>query len=178
MTSRPRVDGLVTRAPGVALGILTADCAPVLFADPQAGLVAAAHAGWRGAIGGVLEATLAALAREGAERGRIAAAVGPCIGGRSYEVGPEFPAPFLAERAENAHFFASSPRAGHWLFDLGAYVEAKLRALGLASVERIPPTPAPMPRASIPTAAPASPASASSAISSPSSPWCPECVAR
>jgi polyphenol oxidase len=134
---RPRVDGLVTRAPGVALGILTADCAPVLFADRAAGLVAAAHAGWRGAIGGVLEATLAALTREGAERGRIIAAVGPCIGAKSYEVGPEFPAPFLAERGENARFFAPSARAGHWLFDLGAYVEAKLSALGLGRVERI-----------------------------------------
>ncbi len=134
---RPRVDGLVTRAPGIAVGILTADCAPVLFADPAAGLVAAAHAGWRGAIGGVLEATLAALAQEGAERGRIVAAIGPCIGGRSYEVGPEFPAPFLAERPENARFFAPSPRAGHALFDLGAYVEAKLGALGVARVERI-----------------------------------------
>ncbi len=134
---RPRVDGLVTRAPRVALGILTADCAPVLFADAAAGLVAAAHAGWRGAVGGVIEATLAALEQAGARRGRIVAAVGPCIGGRSYEVGPEFPAPFLAERQDNARFFAPAARAGHFLFDLGAYVAAKLDCLGLGGVERI-----------------------------------------
>jgi polyphenol oxidase len=134
---RPRVDGLVTRAPGIALGLLTADCAPVLFAEPAAGLVAAAHAGWRGAIGGIIEATLAALEKEGAQRGRVSAAVGPCIGGASYEVGPEFPAPFLAETPGNARFFTPSQRAGHHLFDLGAYVEAKLRGLGLGRVERI-----------------------------------------
>jgi len=135
---RPRVDGLVTRVPGIALGILTADCAPVLFADPAVPLVAAAHAGWRGAIGGVIEATLAAMETNGAVRGRIVAAVGPCIGGGSYEVGPEFPAPFLAESAANACFFAPSSRAGHSLFDLGAYVEAKLRGLGINRIERIP----------------------------------------
>ncbi|HUK57612.1 MAG TPA: peptidoglycan editing factor PgeF [Stellaceae bacterium] len=134
---RPRVDGLVTRAPRVALGILTADCAPVLFAEPAAGVVAAAHAGWRGAIGGVLETTLATMEKEGARRERIAAAIGPCIGGRSYEVGPEFPAPFLAERPENARFFAPAARAGNSLFDLGAYVEAKLKGLGVGRVERI-----------------------------------------
>jgi len=134
---RPRVDGLVTRAPGIALGILTADCAPVLLADPAVPVVAAAHAGWRGAIGGVVEATLAAMEQAGAARRRIAAAIGPCIGGRSYEVGPEFPAPFLAENAANVRFFGPSPRAGHFLFDLGAYLEAKLRGLGLARVERI-----------------------------------------
>jgi len=134
---RPRVDALATCAPRIALGILTADCAPVLFADPAARLIAAAHAGWRGAIGGVLEAALAKLESEGAERRHIVAAVGPCIGGKSYEVGPEFPAPFLAESAANTRFFAPSARAGHSRFDLGAYVEAKLRALGLAAVERI-----------------------------------------
>lgn len=133
---RPRADGLVTRVPGLAIGILTADCAPVLFADPFVPLVACAHAGWRGAVGGVLEATLEAMEEAGARRGRIAAAVGPCIGGQSYEVGPEFPAPFLAEDAGNARFFDAAPRAGHSLFDLGAYVEAKLRRLGLSEVER------------------------------------------
>jgi len=131
---RPRADGLVTRARGIALGILTADCAPVLLADPDIPVIAAAHAGWRGAVGGVLEATLAAMEREGAERARIRAGVGPCIGGASYEVGPEFPAPFLAEHAGNVRFFVAASRPGHFLFDLGGYVEAKLRRLGVGSV--------------------------------------------
>lgn len=134
---RPRADALMTRAPGIALGILTADCAPVLFADPTVPMVAAAHAGWRGAVGGVIEATLAAMEQEGATRASIRAAIGPCIGGLSYEVGPEFPAPFLAESADNMQFFMASPRAGHWRFDLGRYVEAKLRRLGIRVVERI-----------------------------------------
>jgi YfiH family protein len=133
---RPRVDGLVTRRAGIALGILTADCAPVLFADPAVPVAAAAHAGWRGAVGGVIEATLAAMEREGAQRARIAAAIGPCIGAESYEVGPEFPAPFLAERGENAGFFVRAPRPGHFLFDLGAYVADKLARLGIARVVR------------------------------------------
>ncbi len=89
---RPRVDAMVTKRKGVALGILTADCTPVLFADERAGIIGAAHAGWRGAVGGVLEATIAAMEREGASRKRIIAAIGPCIGFGSYEVGPEFPA--------------------------------------------------------------------------------------
>jgi hypothetical protein len=133
----PRADGMATARSGIALGVLAADCAPVLFADPALPAVAAAHAGWRGAVGGVLEATIAALERAGASRARIVAAIGPCIGGKSYEVGPEFPAPFLAEDPDNARFFAAAPRDGHSLFDLGAYVEAKLRRLGLARVERV-----------------------------------------
>jgi len=133
---RPRVDALVTRARGVALGILTADCAPVLLADAAVPLVAAAHAGWRGAVGGVLDEVLAAMESAGAERRRIVAGIGPSIGPRSYEVGPEFPAPFLAEDQANTRFFAAAPRAGHFLFDLGAYAEAKLRRLGVGSVAR------------------------------------------
>jgi YfiH family protein len=131
---RPRVDGLVTRRTGIALGILTADCAPVLFADPTVPVVGAAHAGWRGAVGGVLEATLAAMERAGAVRARITAAIGPCIGASSYEVGPEFPAPFLAERGDNARFFVAAPRREHFLFDLGAYVAAKLARLGITHI--------------------------------------------
>jgi YfiH family protein len=133
---RPRVDALVTRQRGLALGILTADCVPVLLADEDVPLAAAAHAGWRGAVGGVLEAVLAAMEREGALRRRIVAGIGPSIGPRSYEVGPEFPAPFRAEDEANARFFAPAPRAGHWLFDLGAYVETKLRRLGVEVVAR------------------------------------------
>jgi polyphenol oxidase len=133
---RPRADAMVTRAPGVALGILTADCAPVLFADRQARVIGAAHAGWRGALGGVLEATVTAMAKLGAAPERIAAAIGPAIGQASYEVGPEFPAPFLAEDADNAAFFLSAPRPGHFLFDLPGYVARRLRRLGLARVAR------------------------------------------
>jgi polyphenol oxidase len=131
---RPKVDALVTTVPGLALGILTADCAPVLLADPDASVVAAAHAGWRGALTGVIEAAIAAMENQGASRARIHAAIGPCIGGLSYEVGPEFPGTFLAEHPDNARFFAAAPRAGHSLFDLGAYVASRLARAGIASV--------------------------------------------
>lgn len=131
---RPRADAMVTATPGVALGILTADCAPVLFADPAARIVGAAHAGWRGALSGVLEATVAAMERQGATAGRICAAVGPCIGAASYEVGAEFPAPFLAEHPGNADFFVAAARPGHHLFDLAGYVGRRLARLGLAAV--------------------------------------------
>ncbi len=132
----PQVDGLVTRAPGVALGILTADCAPVLFADPAAGVVGAAHAGWRGARAGILERTVAAMTELGASRGDIMAAIGPCIAQPSYEVGPEFEGTFLEESAANRDFFKQSSRPGHRLFDLGGYVERRLGALGLGQVCR------------------------------------------
>ncbi len=135
----PKVDGLVTDKPGVALGILTADCAPVLFADFRAGVIGAAHAGWRGAVGGVLDATLAEMEKLGAKRGRIAAAVGPCIGRLSYQVGAEFPAHFLAERDDNARFFMPDPAVvGKWRFDLPGYVVAKLKALGVGGAEALP----------------------------------------
>jgi len=133
---RPRVDGLATRLPGVALGILTADCAPVLLADGAVPIVAAAHAGWRGAVGGVLESVLAAMERAGARRARMCAGIGPCIGVDSYEVGPEFPAPFLVEDRANDRFFAPAQRPGHFQFDLGAYVAAKLARLGVGRIER------------------------------------------
>lgn len=132
----PRADALVTTRRGLALGILTADCAPVLFADAEAGVIGAAHAGWRGAIGGVCEATLAAMTKHGARPERIVAAIGPAIAQPSYEVGPEFPAPFLAESPRNADFFVPSPREGRFLFDLGGYLDRKLRGLGIAAVAR------------------------------------------
>jgi YfiH family protein len=132
----PRADAMVTREPGVALGILTADCAPVLFADAEARIVGAAHAGWRGALGGVIEATVTAMRRLGAKPARLVAAIGPCIGAASYEVGPDFPAPFLAEDAANARFFAPAPRTGHHLFDLAGYVAARLARLGIGRIER------------------------------------------
>jgi len=114
----PRADAAVTARPGVALGIVTADCAPVLFADAAAGVVGGAHAGWRGAVGGVLEATLAAMVRLGADPARMVAAVGPCIGQPSYEVGPDLRDAVLARAPGDARFFADGARAGHWQFDL------------------------------------------------------------
>ncbi len=133
----PRVDGLVTDRAGLTLGILTADCAPVLFADPEAGVIGAAHAGWRGALDGIVEATVAAMAARGARPQRIRAAIGPAIAQGSYEVGPEFPAPFLARDAADARFFREGARPGHSLFDLAGYVAGRLAALGLGSIERL-----------------------------------------
>ena len=127
-------DALVTAAPGVALGILTADCAPVLLADPEARIVGAAHAGWRGALDGVLGAAVAAMEACGARRGRIVAAVGPCIGQPSYEVGPEFRARFEAADEANRRWFAEPRPGGRPHFDLEAYVGARLAALGIARV--------------------------------------------
>ncbi len=133
-----RVDGMATDRPGLALGILTADCAPVLFADAQAGVVGAAHAGWRGALAGVLEATLERMEGLGAAAGRIAAAVGPCIAQASYEVGAEFRERFEAADAYNARWFVPAARPGHFRFDLSGYAAARLARAGLASVEALP----------------------------------------
>ncbi len=135
-TGAPEVDAMVTDRPGIALGILTADCAPVLLADVESRVVGAAHAGWRGAVSGIVEETIEAMERKGARRTRILAAIGPCIGRESYEVGPEFPAPFVAQDAANARFFRPAARAGHFMFDLASYVEARTRAAGVADVER------------------------------------------
>jgi YfiH family protein len=135
---RPRADALVTRQKGVALGILTADCAPVLFADAEAGVIGAAHAGWRGALGGVLDATIAAMIALGGAPERLHVGIGPAIAQASYEVGPEFPAPFLAEHPDNGDFFAPAARAGHFLFDLGGYIARRLERLGAGIVERAP----------------------------------------
>jgi len=131
----PHADAAVTAMPGVALGVLTADCAPVLMADAEAGVVGAAHAGWRGALDGVIEAAVEAMCRLGAERRRIAAAVGPCIQQRSYEVGPEFHARFVAADPGNADFFVAATRDGHYLFDLPGFVARRLGALGVGAVE-------------------------------------------
>ncbi len=131
---RAEADGLVTAVPGIALGILTADCAPVLFADLDAGVIGAAHAGWRGALAGVLAATVEAMEGLGAARARIAAAVGPCIGQASYEIGPDFAASFEAEDAENRIWFSAPDEAGRPHFDLEGYVASRLEALGLAAV--------------------------------------------
>lgn len=133
LTARPEADALATRTPGILLGILTADCVPVLFADREAGVVAAAHAGWKGAIAGVTDATLAAMESLGATRPDIAAAIGPCIGRASYEVDEGFVATFLADDPANDHFFAAG-RPGHAMFDIAAYVAARLAAAGVTRI--------------------------------------------
>jgi YfiH family protein len=127
-------DAMVTDRPGLALGIITADCAPVLFADPASGVVGAAHAGWRGAVGGVLEATLAAMDALGADRGRVRAAVGPCIGQDSYEVGADLRSEVLARNPAYASFFADGRREDRWQFDLAGYCAARLAAAGAGHV--------------------------------------------
>jgi YfiH family protein len=123
-----QADALATRRPGIALGILGADCAPVLLADAKAGVIGAAHAGWRGALDGVTDSVIDAMIGLGAEPSRIVAAIGPCIAQASYQVGAEFPAPFLAQDPANAAFFAD----GH--FDLPAYLKARLERRSLAAI--------------------------------------------
>lgn len=132
----PQADAMVTRRPGIALGVITADCAPVLLADPVAGVVGAVHAGWRGAVTGVLEATVAAMAALGANPACIAAAVGPCIRQPSYEVGADLRGAVLAERACAARFFADGSRPGRWQFDLAGY--CAMRLAGIAQVDLVP----------------------------------------
>ena len=128
----PKADGLVTDRPGVILGVMAADCAPVLLADGQASVIDAAHAGWKGALGGVVDQTIAAMEQLGARRERIRVVVGPCIGPASYEVGPEFPAPFLAQDEANAAFFRTATRAGHFMFDLPGYLVHRIARNGVA----------------------------------------------
>jgi polyphenol oxidase len=130
----PRADAMVTARPGLALGIVTADCAPVLFADPEAGIAGAAHAGWRGAVAGVIEATIAAMAKLGARPERIVAAVGPCIGQQSYEVAADLRDAVLASSPDGARFFVDGARAARWRFDLSGYCAARLSAAGVADI--------------------------------------------
>jgi hypothetical protein len=131
--SRPPADALVTATPGLLIGVLTADCVPVLLADAEAGVVGAAHAGWKGALAGVTDATVAAMAALGAAPERIVAAIGPCIGRASYEVTTGFADPFLAQDGDNARFFAAG-RPGHLMFDIAGYVAARLASAGLARI--------------------------------------------
>lgn len=133
---RPAADALVTDRPGLLLGILTADCVPVLFADPAAGIVGAAHAGWKGAIGGVTDRTIDAMVKLGADATRIVCAIGPCIGRASYEVGDDFATRFEEHDADNARFFTPA-REGHRLFDIAAYVAARLADYGIGRVEML-----------------------------------------
>lgn len=133
---RPPGDALATDRPGLALGILTADCAPVLFADPDAGVIGAAHAGWKGALGGVTDSAIAAMESLGAARERIRAAIGPCIARVSYEVDPAFARRFEAVDPANERFFTPG-RADHLQFDLEAYVTHRLASAGIGRIEAL-----------------------------------------
>jgi YfiH family protein len=131
---RPRADGMVTKTPGLALGITTADCGPILFADVEARVIGAAHAGWRGALGGIVEATLSTMEELGAERGRIVAVLGPMIRQDAYEVGPELVAAFREADPDHERFFRPAARNGHAMFDLPGYLGARLRQAGVGQV--------------------------------------------
>lgn len=131
VAQRPKADGVVTTQRGIALGILSADCAPVLFADADAAVIGACHAGWRGALAGVTDATIAAMERLGGRRNRVRAVIGPCIGQASYEVSAPFREEFLKADAQNVRFFADGKRAGHWQFDLPRYLLQRLERMGV-----------------------------------------------
>jgi len=133
----PEADALVTAERGIGLGVLTADCAPVLFAARKERIIGAAHAGWRGALGGVLESTVEAMKKLGAKAENIEAAIGPCIGPQSYEVSEDFKAPFLAQDPSNAVFFKPAHRQGHLLFNLPGYVAGKLHKLGIKTIHDV-----------------------------------------
>lgn len=133
--SRPRADAVVTRIPRLAIGVSTADCGPLLLADSEAGVVGAAHAGWRGALTGVIEATVAAMEELGAERSRIVAALGPTIRQANYEVGAEFVERFLAADVDNARFFSASDKTGHSMFDLTGYIADRIQRAGVVNFE-------------------------------------------
>jgi YfiH family protein len=131
----PRADAIVTRVPGLAVGVGTADCGPILFADGEAGVVGATHSGWKGALTGVVEATVVAMEQLGAQRARIRAAIGPLIRQQNYEVGQEFVDRFTAADTANASFFVPSSRPGHAMFDLPGFIASRLERAGIASVE-------------------------------------------
>jgi len=136
-TQRPRCDGLATATPSLALGVTGADCGMILFADPKAGVVGACHAGWKGALTGVIEATLAAMERLGAKRADTLVALGPTIGAASYEVGPEFFAQFVAQASDHARFFAPSVKPEHKMFDLPAFIGMRVERADVASFENL-----------------------------------------
>ncbi len=133
--TRPRADAVVTREPGLAIGVSTADCGPLLFADDNARVIGAAHAGWRGAFTGVIDATLTAMEKLGADRADVTVALGPTIRQPNYEVGPEFVERFLATDADNARYFGDAARAGHAMFDLTGYIAARVRQAGIVKFE-------------------------------------------
>ena len=136
-TDRPRCDGLATATPGLALGVTGADCGMVLFADRQAGVIGACHSGWKGALTGVIEATVAAMETLGARRANMLVALGPTIGPDSYEVGPEFFAQFLAASHDYARFFSPSEREGHHMFDLPGFISARVERAGIGAYENL-----------------------------------------
>jgi YfiH family protein len=133
--NRPRADAIVTRTPHLAIGVSTADCGPLLFVDTEARVIGAAHAGWRGAFTGVIEATITAMEKLGADRARIAAALGPTIRQPNYEVGPEFVERFLAADRDNERFFAPSERAGHAMFNLTGFIADRIQRAGIVAFE-------------------------------------------
>ncbi len=134
---RPKADAMVSTTPGIALAVAAADCGPILFADREAGVIGAAHAGWKGAFSGVLEATVAAMERQGATRGNIVAALGPMISQKAYEVGPEFLARFLEADRDNARFFIPSAREGHAMFDLHGFNQSRLERAGVGRIDNL-----------------------------------------
>ena len=134
-SDRPRADAIVTRTPGLAIGVSTADCGPVLLADAEARVIGAAHAGWRGALTGVIEATVAAMEKLGASRRRIVAAAGPMIRQPSYEVGQDLVDRFVAVEQNTVRFFKPAKREGHAMFDLGGYVASRLRRAEIGEIE-------------------------------------------
>ncbi len=133
----PHADAVISKTPGLVIGVLTADCAPVLLSDAEAGVAAAAHAGWRGAIDGIVESAIREMERLGARRERISAAVGPCIGQAAYEVGPDFEAAFLARDPENARYFKLNAESGRPHFDLPGFVMSRLAAAGISDTENL-----------------------------------------
>jgi polyphenol oxidase len=137
MEDRPKLDGLATKTKNIGLGTLTADCGPVLFADAEAGVVGACHAGWKGALTGVTEATLVAMEQLGARRANTIAVIGPMISKLAYEVGPEFPNPFLQQDSAHAQYFTPSPKAGHFMFDLPLYLEHRLQREAVGVVQNL-----------------------------------------
>ena len=135
--SRPRVDAMVTKIPGLAIGVTAADCGPVLFVDPKARVIGAAHAGWKGAFGGVLENTIAEMERLGANRGDIIAAIGPLIRQSSYEVGAEFVTRFVQADSINTKFFVPSSREDHAMFDLASYIKHRLEQANILIIDDV-----------------------------------------
>jgi len=133
--ARPKADAVVTSAPNLAIGVSTADCGPVLFVDPNARVIGAAHAGWKGALTGILESTIETMERLGAARSRIVAAIGPLIRQQSYEVGSEFVERFLDADANNAMFFIPSERQGHAMFDLAGFIRLRLENAGILMID-------------------------------------------
>ena len=135
--TRPRVDAIVTRTAGLAIGVTAADCGPVLFVDPNARVIGAAHAGWKGALTGVLEATIDAMEQLGAERAGMVAAIGPLIRQHSYEVGAEFVERFASAEADNVRFFVPASRENHAMFDLAGFIRMRLENAGVLMIDDI-----------------------------------------